>query len=482
MKRFLIFKQKVSLLLLFLVFSSPLLLNSCKEKEESPSINSSSTCLACHSVTLDDNHDLSCTSCHRGNDSGKSAEVAHSGLISQPAHPDNDDQFCGSCHEMQVSGVINNNHYTLSNHIRLVKTALDLEVSPVISDLEGTDYPQNLDELVDDLLLRRCLRCHVYSQGDSFPSTERATGCGACHLDFLNGTLVNHTFSKYPKDSSCLSCHYGNHVGFDYYGRFEHDYNEEYRTPYTTSEEFFRPYGVEYHQLEPDVHKAAGLVCIDCHQKQQLMYDTVQASRGCEDCHYMNSQSTKTIPYRFQSTATERSFTAPVMEHEAHERYKDRVSCQACHAQWAYNDSPTHLVRIDHDDFDELEYLTLDGSSEVLEVLSSHMDYEGEWLPPEMSDKFSSTIRPGIWFKGFGERRWENITLVADSDGILQVGRPLLNLHISWIDENEAVIFDNITTSQDHAWIPYSPHTIGKAGSYYKNRLNTQKLPPPSHK
>ena len=477
MKLLFISEKKGRLLFLFFMILTLFLLISCKQEEKSSAVNSSSSCLTCHSVVLDDNHDLACISCHRGNDSEKSAEAAHSGLVSQPAHPDNDDLFCGSCHELQVRGVINNDHYTLSDHIRLVKTALDIEVSPAIGNLQGTDYPQTLDELVDDLLLRRCLRCHVYYRGDSFPSTRRATGCGGCHLELLNGTLVNHTFTKYPKDSSCLSCHYGNHVGYDYYGRFEHDYNEEYRTPYTTSEEFFRPFGVEYHQLEPDVHKAAGLVCIDCHQKQQLMYDNPEASRSCKDCHLLNSQLTKMKPYLFQSEATGRSFAAPVMVHKAHQRYKDRVSCQACHAQWAYNDSPTHLVRIDHDDFDELEYLTLDGSSEVLEVLSSHMDYEGEWLPPEMSDKFSSTVRPGIWFKGFGERRWENVTLITDSDGVLQVGRPLLNLHISWIDENEAVVFDNITTRQDYTWIPYSPHTIGKAGAYYENRLKTKTIP-----
>ena len=35
--------------------------------------------------------------------------------------------------------------------------------------------------------------------------------------------MQSHAFST-PTDKQCLSCHYGNYVGGDYYGRYEHDF------------------------------------------------------------------------------------------------------------------------------------------------------------------------------------------------------------------------------------------------------------------
>ena len=160
------------------------------------------------------------------------------------------------------------------------------------------------------------------------------------------------------------------------------------------------------------------------------------------------------------------------MVHPAHKTYNAHVACQGCHALWSFFDDETHLLRIDHDNLDELEKLTLDGSSDVHRILSSHMDFDGEWLEPVMKDQLTGELFPGIWLKGFKQRRWEDIRLVPDSSGLLQVARPILDLHLSWIDKDEILRFDNITIQpQISPMIPYVPHTIGKAGPFFEKRL-----------
>ena len=468
-------------LLALFVFFLPFA-DGCRQEEtpEKQAADSVPGCAGCHSLDLDSNHRFPCTDCHRGIDGEKSMEASHQGLVTQPSHPDNDELFCQRCHQQEPAMVSKNDHYTLSDHISLVRNGLDPAGSRIsIESIGASRTPASVSQLVDDLLRRRCLRCHVYSEGDDFPATRRASGCGSCHLEYYGGQMVSHQFLKKPKDSNCLSCHYGNHVGFDYYGRFEHDFNEEYRTPYTTKDDFFRPYGVEFHQLEADIHQRAGMVCIDCHDRNEVMGSS-SSGTPCATCHDLNqlqNSSSQAITrsddeYLFRSNSTGRTMPLPVMVHPAHKTYGAKVACQGCHALWSFFDDETHLIRIDHDNFDELEKLTLDGSSEVYRILSSHMEFDGEWLEPVMRDQLTGELFPGIWLKGFKQRRWEDIHLVPDSSGLLQVARPILDLHLSWIDEEEILRFDNITIQPDMSpMLPYAPHTIGKAGPFFEKRL-----------
>jgi len=198
---------------------------------------------------------------------------------------------------------------------------------------------------------------------------------------------------------------------------------------------------------------------------------------ACSDCHKQadriapESMSSDDQKRLFTSAATGRIYSVPQMNDEAHDRYGGRFSCQVCHAQWSFNDGPVHLLRIDHEEFDDFYKLSVDGSSEVQRIITSHIHPDGELLEPFMTDKFSGETVPGIWFRGFIERRWERLELVEEADGKVYVGRPNLDLHLSWIDEDEQVRFDNIASA-----VPgmrrYAPHTIGKAGLYYEQRLS----------
>ena len=69
-------------------------------------------------------------------------------------------------------------------------------------------------------------------------------------------------------------------------------------------------------------------------------------------------------------------------------------------------------------------------------------------------------------------RRWESVQLGRDTSGRISVMRPVLDLHLSWIDEEHNVRFDAIQAqSADKGLQPYTPHTTGPAGIFYRQRL-----------
>ena len=216
---------------------------------------------------------------------------------------------------------------------------------------------------------------------------------------------------------------------------------------------------------EKDIHKpgllgAYHIQCMDCH-----LHETAELNPDL----FVLSEDDEVL---YVPVATGESLPIPQIEHPAHDRYGDRVSCQACHAQWTYNDAPTHLLRIDHEEFDDFYKLSLDGSSEVLRILSSHSLYDGDLLEPVMSNKLTGVEWPGIWFRGFGERRWEQVLLDRDESGRVTTVRPILDLRLSWIDADEESRFDNLEPLAGiKRSIPYAPHTIGRAGLFYEARI-----------
>lgn len=452
------------------------------EQLQAPQQRAKEGCRSCHVVDMDASHDLPCMTCHAGVDNLKEKDSSHKGLVSRPAHPDNMRNSCGPCHQTQVESAAHSLHFTLKNEINQVRTAFGAASElDSLTDIPVIENPQTILDLTDDLLRRRCLRCHPYSSGDRYPAVARGTGCAACHLKFYEGKLVSHSFLPTPGDSQCLQCHYGNWVGYDYYGRYEHDMNDEYRTPYTTRNDYFRPFGVEFHQLAPDVHQQKGMVCIDCHSGNQLM-GSQEKGLSCASCHSKEKLENESLPsnvsqkgdaYVFQSNNENRLHSIPLLNHPAHNTYAKEVSCQVCHAQWSFNDHKTHLLRSDVDDYDPFARLTVQGSSEIEKLLNNNLDFDADELPHGMTDKITKEFRVGAWYKGLVTRRWESIPLGRDESARIRVLRPLLDLHLSWIDENEEVHFDAVQSGAEHdGMVPYVPHTTGKAGIFYKERID----------
>ncbi|WP_419174983.1 hypothetical protein [Desulfosediminicola sp.] len=458
-------------------------ISGCVEEKKHPE----STCLACHEAMADSSHQMSCTVCHQGNAESSEIAEAHVNLIAQPAHPDNISTICAECHREQADSLPQSLHYTQKNLVNLVRKGFGAkEDIPNLLEIPVIENPETPLELSEDLLRRRCLRCHLFSSGDEYSATKHGTGCAACHLNYQDGELSSHAFSATPQDTACLSCHYGNRVGFDYYGRFEHDFNHEYRTPYSAADFTDRPYGVDYHDLAADVHQRRGMLCVDCHGAELMtsygsdLPNTMSKpeAKTCSSCHEKTLLEME-LPSGVTPTPDGYSFTSksgsshalPVMKNRAHEIYQ-AVSCQVCHAQWSFNDTGTNLLRSDLDDYYSWDRLTVQGSKEVETLLEHNLDYDKDELPPEMSDKITGDMRLGIWYKGFVMRRWEEPLLGRADDGTIQVVRPKLDISLSWIDEDEEVHFDSIPSlAPNQGKVPYTPHTTGPAGIYYEQRL-----------
>lgn len=420
--------------------------------------------------------------CHAGNSNSNDQQEAHAGLISQPAHPATMAKTCGGCHSEEVAAVAGSIHMTLANKVNLTRKAFGAQ-EPLNSliQIPVVDQPQTALDLADDLLRRRCLRCHLYFPGDQYPLVTHGTGCAACHMDFTNGKPVSNTFLAIPGDKQCLQCHYGNWVGADYHGRYEHDYNEEYRTPYTHKGPFIRPYGVEYHQLLPDIHQQKGMICVDCHSGAEIMNLPRASVIQCQDCHSADALN-KSLPpgvsrnqngFSLRGKGDNQEHLIPLMHDPAHDKTLQTVTCQACHAQWSFNDTGTHLLRNDTSEQDAFWRLTTQGSWEVEKILNHNYNSEATTtLPPIMTDKINGEEKKGLWHEGYIMRRWETIQLGRDKEGKVAVMRPLLDLHLSWIDEEHKVRFDAVPTSADNkGLLPYTPHTTGAAGLFYRQRL-----------
>ncbi len=470
-----------------------LLLPGCRNSERPekkstsppPSIQSRlHGCRRCHrDIRPGKNHDFACTKCHAGNPDGASQKEAHAGLIARPAHPDYMAKTCGRCHPQQVADIRTSLHFTLSKVVNLVRKHFGaMDTLKNLTEIPVVLYPVTKLQLADNMLRRRCLRCHVYSPGDDYAYTRRGTGCAACHMAFAGGKLLSHTMIRAPDDQQCLSCHYANTVGADYYGRFEQDFSSEYRTPFTTSQPYTRPYGVEYHNLVPDIHQQDGLSCIDCHSGPELMTADKQDKLSCSTCHQWRqwrANHKEPLPDNLTvengslvltARHSGRKYLVPQLSNPAHAKYDSRVTCEVCHAQWSFNDSTTYLLLSETDDFGPWEHLRVQSSSEVENLLDRSLNDDAD-VKPVMRDGITGREEPGIWYKGFIQRRWENIIIRRDKDGLIKIFRPILDLRLSADDREGKVLFNNVAGNKPDL-LPYTPHTTGPAGMLYRYRFS----------
>ncbi len=425
-------------------------------------------CKRCHRVRIDPKHDFSCGSCHNGNPTGWLKREAHQGLVAHPAGPDNSRAYCSGCHREAENSARHSMHYSMQREINLTWHAFfPGDKPPSVRELHGEDRPRDSRSLVRDLLARRCLRCHVYHEGDSYRGTVRGTGCAACHMDPGAG---GHYIYRKPRVKNCLSCHYANFTGWDYQGRFEKDYPEDFRAPLKRGRHLPRAHGVEWISMQPDIHKKAGLTCLDCHRQAPFHPENVEkAGTGvlCTSCHDLDA---RVVGHRPQDL--------------------ERARCGVCHAVWTALDIGRNLLRLDRPDMEEWKFLSVQGSSEIEKSIN-------EWagaaeIPPDftftMKDKITGKEFPGLWMAGFQQKRWGPVIIGECANGTLSVIRPLLDISISYVDRDEEIVFDSLPPEpgwtdrsgkvvgivypasiqtrplpRPGLWLPYHPHTTGKA-------------------
>ena len=402
-----------------------------------------SGCLKCHEVKLDPRHNFPCTRCHGGNAASKEKEAAHRGLIVRPAHPENWDRACGSCHAREIRALKKSPHYTLAPAVNAVLSAFGLPRVESLLELPEPSTIKGPADLVYDLLRRRCLKCHLFYPGENYPEARRGTGCAACHLPYAGGKLMDHRFQK-PTSRNCLHCHYGNRVGWDYYGFFAHDLPYAFRTPLVEGKFPPRPWGIEFHEMTPDVHARRGLACIDCHGQAELMEGRV--GKSCLSCH--------------RKVAGRRPFHT--------RRVLSRVRCVSCHAVWMARDKGLYFTLYDAPDFEEWQELFVQEDAEIEGLFRDF--FSGKTPRPFTTDKLSGRERRGVWLLTLRHRTFEKVKLGLDARGRVSPMRPILDLHLGYVNAEDEVLVEDLHP-RGRVELPVVPHTVGPGDTFRSLRI-----------
>ncbi len=231
--------------------------------------------------------------------------------------------------------------------------------------------------------------------------------------------------------------------------------------------------------MEGDIHKKAGMTCLDCHGLEPFHKGLCQNGPECQEvkctrCHVLD---TKIIGHREQD--------------------RQRVTCATCHAVWSALDLGRNLLRQDDPDLEEWQFLQVQGSSEI-EKIVNEWAHTTEMVPEAaitMTDKIHARPYPGLWFAAFEQRRWSPVILGIDNLYRLCVVRPILDLSISYENSDEVTITDALRPPRpvppysakikrilypqiietrpvpaSYLWLPCTPHTIEKA-DYFRTRF-----------
>jgi len=203
----------------------------------------------------------------------------------------------------------------------------------------------------------------------------------------------------------------------------------------------------------------SGLTCLSCHAPV-LAPDALQALSETDGRRQLTTVSTG------------KRLDVPVLKDSVHERYGRQVACQVCHGQWSFADHGNHLLRQDSPDYEPWRDLTRQGSSEIETKLAVALSQGGADQELTMVDGVTGRSVPGVWLQAYELRRWEEMNTCLDPQGVLQVCRPILDLHLSFVNRDSEVVFDGVRpVAGTQVMQPYTPHTTGRAGAFYRQRL-----------
>jgi len=254
----------------------------------------------------------SCLVCHAGDDRATTQDVAHAGLIAFPGNLDNASTTCGQCHAERAADLVGGNlMHTGHGIVSITRDIIDGSTGP----LESANM-QSLGHGVADSMLRKlCAGCHLgqakteHSHDVMF---DRGGGCLACHIDSYPEN-EHPMVSTRVSDARCFGCHArSGRISLSYAGL------AEIEEPAVTASGSRLPDGRHVERMPADVHYLAGMSCIDCHKAGDLMGDHGAARNqrdaveaACSDCH------------------------EPGAAISGHDAQHERLTCAACHSQWA---------------------------------------------------------------------------------------------------------------------------------------------------
>ncbi len=470
-------------------------------------------CESCHNVEpIDSVHKLSCVQCHVPK-SLRGRIGNHSVIIKNPSSFEYVETQCGRCHERDIENVKQSLHGTLSSCINITRFIWHAQNSykpkyavHKTKTLKTIPEPKKIikepKDLVDDLLRRKCLRCHL--QNNSYPTagTYRAKGCAACHMEFSlsgryegkDGVMFNkvgysktHRLYKHPKISSCLACHNNEFVGTDYVGLFPQDYDISFHSPILKNGRFKkRIFGIGQHHLTADLHYKLGLTCVDCHRKREVMGDgkiytnELEAVRvRCVSCHggynqkpSANFVTQKGSKYIFRSASGKEFKVVLFNKNIIAHKYHKMVSCSACHSAWQYGNFQLNLYLDKTKNYKMWRNLIYQEDPYLEGFLKRAKIFPD--LKPLMPDYIDHKLKYGIWYSGWLARRWSYFTLIKGNDGSYYIARPLFQYRLTYKNKKSSIVFDDVDNMS--AIMPYVPHTTSLYGKTCESCHNNEFL------
>ncbi len=365
-------------------------------------------CIDCHqsrTVGFSPGHAFAtndCTPCHGGDPVATDAAAAHDGFVAFPGNMAKVEQACGACHADRVASVAGSLMNTGRGIVKTTRLVIDGEEPP---QGDGT-FASLGDSVADSMLRKQCASCHlahpktVHAVNET---TSRGGGCLACHI-------AEHPDDAHPalsadvSDARCFGCHSrSGRISLSYTGLAEAD------------EADLRLYdGRTVERMPPDVHYSAGIRCVDCHDADDVMGHAGSAvhqrdavSATCADCHEPHEDDP---------------------EHE-------RLTCSACHSQWAP------------------------------QCFGCHMEYDEEG---EQWDHVEKRATAGRWSDNRWDIRNALPALGVNADGRIDVfvpGMIMTVAHPSWDNDKFVRLFAAL-----------SPHTTGEARSCESCHRSSQAL------
>lgn len=432
-------------------------------------------CVRCHATEqsgFNPAHEFAagdCSACHAGDPESPNEAAAHDGLIAFPGDLASAERACGRCHAGRVAGVAGN--LMLTGHGIVRKTRAVIDGTP------ATHGPANFqslgDSVADTMLRKQCASCHLGQPKRSHAldaTRDRGGGCLACHINEYPQD-AHPALTTRVDDGRCFGCHSrSGRISLSYAGL------AEIPPPDDVDEvpELRLADGRPVERLPADVHYRAGMSCIDCHTSVGLMADAGDASHqreavdiACDDCHGNDNPRLaitdwgaefwslrKHVPFavtpetRFLATKNNNTplwhvelradgawlhtkntgrvlrIPEPAAGNHGQDPSHDRLSCAACHSQWAP------------------------------QCYGCHMEFDPGG---EQWDHVARTVTPGRW----SDRFWH-----ADN------GLPALGVNAG--NRIEPFVPGMIMTVAHPAWdevrfvrrfAPLSPHTTGASRS-----------------
>jgi hypothetical protein len=438
-------------------------------------------CITCHqdSNTPSPSHPvavLGCASCHLGNGNSTDMDVAHKGMVLNPANVHYAQKTCGqsNCHKDLSHDVMHSIMYTNSGLI--ASTMYQWEELPTPDNAGFTmEFAPPDTSLATSHIRKMCSGCHINKPENDVAGEigTRGGGCNDCHAVGTKKAGIDHReWSVIMPIATCEKCHNrSNRTAVSYSGKYEAD---GYGTPYEAGRLSRKRLsgGRHYLQIPGDAHFDAGMTCIDCHNGQDLMGDGERkahledaVSLRCETCHqprfgkpgqdditYKLLQVNKNLipaPDSLYAIVSRDNFLSNVLRVKGQptlirkadgqqlpipalaENFctgfaeHDQLSCQSCH------------------------------SAQLPQCYGCHDTYDptGEQL-----DRVSMQRTKGRWTEGRSYLRFEDPPLLRDQGGRVLPAGPGCQVFLTELDENNAI-------RQQKTWLTFAafaPHTTRK--------------------